>query len=90
MMNDYVADYEFYELRDTVTQLETRIEDLEAKLANRKCISREELLGAIARGWCSQKNSHKIMDADLADAIFVEVEKLLKNISQSNEEKNDD
>lgn len=32
-MNDYVADYEFYELRDTVTQLETRIEDLEAKLA---------------------------------------------------------
>ena len=32
-MTDYVADYEFYDLRDTVTQLETRIEDLEAKLA---------------------------------------------------------
>jgi len=37
----------------------------------------EELLGAIARGWCSEKNSSKIMDSDLALAIAEEVEPLI-------------
>jgi len=44
----------------------------------RECANREELLGAIARGWCSEKNSHKTMDSDLALAIFDEVEKHIR------------
>ena len=49
-----------------------------AELIVRQCINREELLGAIARGWCSEKNSHKTMDPDLALAIFDEVERQIK------------
>ena len=54
--------------------------DLEkfAELIVRECINREELLGAITRGWCSEKNSHKTMDPDLALAIFDEVERQIK------------
>ena len=49
-----------------------------AELIVKECASREELLGAIARGWCSEKNSHKTMDPDLALAIFDEVEQQIK------------
>ena len=49
-----------------------------AELIVRECASREELLGAIARGWCSEKNSHKTMNSDLALAIFDEVEQQIK------------
>jgi len=49
-----------------------------AELIVKECINREELLGAIARGWCSEKNEHKTMDADLAVAIFDEVEQQIK------------
>ena len=49
-----------------------------AELIVRECINREELLGAIARGWCSEKNSHKTMDSDLAVAIFDQVEQQIK------------
>jgi len=49
-----------------------------AELIVKECINREELLGAIARGWCSEKNEHKTMDSDLAFAIFDEVEKHIK------------
>ena len=49
-----------------------------AELIVKECVNREELLGAIARGWCSEKNSHKTMDTDLAVAIFDEVEKQIK------------
>jgi len=49
-----------------------------AELIVRECVNCEELLGAIARGWCSEKNSHKTMDSDLAVAIFDEVEKHIK------------
>ena len=49
-----------------------------AELIVRECVNREELLGAIARGWCSEKNSHKTMDSDLAVAIFDEVERQIK------------
>lgn len=38
---------------------------------------REEVRGAVARGWCHEKNEHKVMDRDLADAITEEVFKLL-------------
>jgi len=36
----------------------------------------EEIRGAVARGWCDPKNSHKEMDTDLAEAISREVHKL--------------
>ena len=49
-----------------------------AELIIKECINREELLGAIARGWCSEKNEHKTMDSDLALAIFDEVEQQIK------------
>ena len=59
---------------------ETQVNFMEkfAELVIRECASREELLGAIARGWCSEKNSHKTMDPDLALAIFDEVEQQIK------------
>lgn len=49
-----------------------------AELIVEGCLNREALLGAIARGWCSEKNAHKIMDPDLAVAIFDEVEKQIR------------
>ena len=36
----------------------------------------QELAGAVARGWCYPQNSHKEMDADLANAITKELEAL--------------
>ena len=39
---------------------------------------KEEIIGAVARGWCDPKNSHKIMDPDLAFAISTEVMKVLE------------
>ena len=36
----------------------------------------ESLLGAIARGWCYEKNANKTMDVDLAVAIAKEVDAL--------------
>lgn len=42
-------------------------------------IKYEDILGAVARGWCTPKNQHKIMDADLAEAIAIEVYTLLDN-----------
>ena len=41
-------------------------------------MTQEEIRGAVARGWCHDKNAHKIMDSDLALAISDEVEKLLE------------
>ena len=37
-----------------------------------------DILGAVARGWCSPKNEKKEMDTDLATAIAIEVKKLSK------------
>ena len=36
----------------------------------------EQILEAVARGWCSDENKNKIMDTDLAVAIAKEVYKL--------------
>ena len=36
-------------------------------------MTKEELMGAVARGWCHENNSHKEMDVDLAMAIVDEV-----------------
>jgi hypothetical protein len=33
----------------------------------------QEILEAVARGWGSEKNEHKIMDIDLTEAIAIEV-----------------
>ena len=49
-----------------------------AQLIVGECVNREALLGAIARGWCSENNSHKIMDSDLAVAIFDQVEQQIR------------
>jgi hypothetical protein len=49
-----------------------------AELIVKECANREALLGAIARGWCSEKNSHKTMDSDLAMAIFDQVEQQIR------------
>ena len=38
---------------------------------------RNEIIGAIARGWCSPENSHKEMDTTLAEAIANEVMKVI-------------
>lgn len=39
----------------------------------------ETIRGAVARGWCTPKNEHKEMDADLAEAIAIEVYTLSEN-----------
>jgi hypothetical protein len=49
-----------------------------AELIVAECLNREALLGAIARGWCSEKNSHKTMDSDLAVAIYDQVEQQIR------------
>lgn len=36
-----------------------------------------EIRGAVARGWCADKNREKEMDSDLAEAIAQEVAKLI-------------
>mgnify|MGYP006276727433 CR=1 FL=1 len=62
-------------------QFETTNADVMRKFAElivRECVNREELLSAIARGWCSEKNAHKPMDSDLAVAILDEVERQIK------------
>lgn len=43
-------------------------------------VMKEELLGAIARGWCSKENEHKIMDPELALAIADEVMPLIARV----------
>lgn len=40
-------------------------------------MTREDIMGAVARGWCAPKNEDKVMDSDLALAISEEVWNLL-------------
>lgn len=42
-------------------------------------VSREDIRGAVARGWCHPENEHKVMDSDLALAIADEVTSLLNS-----------
>jgi len=42
----------------------------------------EEIIGAIARGWCSEKNSSKTMDSDLAMAIADEIKAILRKAQE--------
>lgn len=39
----------------------------------------EELLGAIARGWCHPKNSKKVLDSDLVLAIAEQVQQFISS-----------
>ena len=77
-MNDKVK--ELAEKADFFLESDNEIRKLEkfAELIVKECIKRETMLGAIARGWCSEKNRHKTLDSDLALAIFDEVEKQIK------------
>ncbi len=36
-------------------------------------MNRDDVLGAVARGWCDEKNSGKVIDPDLAESITNEV-----------------
>lgn len=46
----------------------------------------EQLMGAVARGWCSTANQHKEMDPELASAITARVwEAMRKDASDRNE-----
>lgn len=47
-------------------------------------ISYEDILGAVARGWCTPKNEKKIMDPDLAESIAIEVYTLSGNHDRPN------
>lgn len=47
---------------------------------NENLLSRELILGAVARGWCHESNEKKTMDVDLAIAIAEEV---IKHIEDS-------
>jgi len=49
-------------------------------------ITFEDIMQAVARGWCSDANKKKVMDTDLAMAISAEVGKLF-NIRKQDEEK---
>jgi len=42
----------------------------------------EEIAGAVARGWCSEKNSMKEMDSDLAWAIVEELKAILRKAQE--------
>ena len=41
-------------------------------------MEREEIAGAVARGWCQDANRHKARDADLATGITEEVLAVLR------------
>jgi hypothetical protein len=78
-MNEVLIERLFIEAQKQITSKTTKdFANKFTELIVRECINREELLGAIARGWCSEKNSHKTMDPDLALAIFDEVERQIK------------
>ena len=42
-----------------------------------KVKEKEEILGALARGYCYPKNEKKIMDADLIEAMEKEIWKVI-------------
>lgn len=59
-----------------------RILNAEAREAGQILVERLETIsirGAVARGWCSEENSHKEMDCVLAEAITQEILKLSPN-----------
>ncbi len=49
----------------------------------RESITKDEILGAVARGWCHKKTEDKVMDIDLASAITDEVVKVMDKTALS-------
>lgn len=45
-------------------------------------MTKADILGAVARGWCHPKNGKKEMDSDLAKAIADEIEMLQEQIDE--------
>ena len=45
----------------------------------------EDIRGAVARGYCAKENETKVLDADLCEAISIEIKKLsdLENVPQA-------
>ena len=43
---------------------------------------KEQVMQAVARGWCSEKNSQKTMDSDLAIAITEEIMEIWSQTEQ--------
>jgi hypothetical protein len=52
------------------------VDSVKAKQEQGEPVAFESLLGAIARGWCHEKNANKEMDSDLLMAIATEVKAL--------------
>ena len=46
---------------------------------------KEVVRGALARGYCTERNSHKVLDPDLIEDMAVEVDKLAISAIEENE-----
>ena len=75
-LGDMNSDQAFQSLLAFARSLERA---LSAAKAERLAVSAEELLGAIARGWCHPMNAEKVFDPNLAIAIASEVNVILKH-----------
>ena len=53
--------------------------DCAIRIMKRNNPTRPIILGAVARGWCHDKNAKKEMDSDLAKAIAQEIVELLNH-----------
>ena len=61
------------EIEQSITSLRKALAE---QPAQQEPVAWESLLGAIARGWCHEKNANKEMDADLVYAIATEIKAL--------------
>jgi len=71
---------EYDEAREAITAIKEALREHAMREVQRlgqeieqEPVALESLLGAIARGWCHEKNASKEMDSDLAMAIATEV-----------------
>jgi hypothetical protein len=49
---------------------------LNTYLSGRKKMDRSDVIAAVAQGWCTPENAHKVVDPDLAMAIIEKVMEL--------------
>ena len=47
---------------------------------NGELSTRTRMAQAVARGWCSERNSNKVLDVDLANAITDEVTRVVEEV----------
>jgi hypothetical protein len=81
--NAEYGDYDKKELNEAITAIKEALREHAMREVQRlgqeieqEPVALESLLGAIARGWCHEKNASKEMDSDLAMAIATEVKTL--------------